>query len=364
MNERAEARISLKAIKQNALNIMSTMRADCKFMAVVKADAYGHGAVPVAKALYDIGVRNFAVATADEGTELRRNGIGGEILVLGKSSLCDRDKLTENDLCQCCDSFDYAAALVKDGLPKLHIKIDTGMSRLGFYCHDSKNADACVSEVKRIFGIPNVKIEGIFTHFAVADEDGEFTKRQFEAFTAVTDKLTAEGFNIGKRHCCNSAATLLYPQMHLDMVRQGIGIYGLERSVPGFPFTPAMTVAARIAKTAVLECGDTVSYGRSFKADKPLRRAVVSFGYADGMPRLLSGRYSVTVNGKQAPILGRICMDMFMIDVTDIDCDEGDEVVIFGADGRASEMADIIGTINYEIVCGISKRVPRVYADS
>ncbi len=363
MNIRAKAEISLNAIKHNALSIMSTLKDSCQMLAVVKADAYGHGAVPVAKALYDIGVRYFAVATAEEGAELRENGLKGNILVLGKTPIEQRSILTDNDLCQACDSVEYAASIVKDGLPKIHIKVDTGMSRLGFYCHDKSFSDTCVKQIIPLYDIPKLQVEGIFTHFAVADEDEAFTYKQFNAFKAVTDKLASLGLKTGLRHCCNSAATLKFPDMHLDMVRQGIGLYGLERSVPEFPFIPAMTVVARIAAVGELEAGDTVSYGRTYKTDKPLRRAVVSFGYADGMPRLLSNRYSVTVNGKKAPILGRVCMDMFMVDVSDIECKEGDSAIIFGKDGEVSQMADIIGTINYEIVCGITHRVPRIYID-
>lgn len=364
MNNRAEARISLKAITDNAKSIMSLLDDGCQMLAVVKADAYGHGAVHVAKALYDIGIRYFAVATAEEGEELRDGGLSGNILVLGKTPVAQRDVLVNNDLMQTCDSYEYAKAIVIDGKPSIHIKIDTGMSRLGFYCHTKDGAEACVKAILPIYEIPKVNVTGIFTHFSVADEEEKsFTIRQFEAFTAVIDGLRGKGCDVGLRHCCNSAATLRFPQMHLDMVRQGIGLYGLERSVPDFPFVPAMTVAARIASVSELEPSDTVSYGRLYTVDKPIKKAVVSFGYADGMPRLLSNRYRVSVNGKDAPILGRICMDMFMIDVSNIDCKEGDEVIIFGKEGKVSEMADIIGTINYEIVCGISRRVPRVYTE-
>ncbi len=367
MTNRAEARISLEAIKSNALNVMALLNGGCRMLAVVKADAYGHGAVPVAKALYGIGVRNFAVATATEGAELRAAGVEGDILVLGKTPVEERDILAEHRLCQTCDSAEYAEAIVKDGAPHIHIKVDTGMSRLGFYCHDVKDVDLCASQISPVFNIPNIKVEGIFTHFAVADESDEecavFTKKQFAAFKGVTDKLTSLGFDIGLRHCCNSAATIRYHEMHLDMVRQGIGLYGLERSVPDFPFTPAMTLCARVAAVGELQAEDTVSYGRTYKADKPVRRAVISLGYADGMPRLLSGRYSITVRGKKVPIIGRICMDMFMVDVSDIECHEGDMAVIFGKGGEVSEMADIIGTINYELVCGITRRVPRIYEE-
>ena len=363
MKNRTEAIINLKAIETNAKNIISTLKPNCQMLAVVKADAYGHGAMQVAERLYNIGVRYFAVATVDEGAELREKGLKGEILVLGKTDVSFSEMLAKYDLCQACDSVEYAKAIANGGARKIHIKIDTGMSRLGFYCHDVSQADVCVENIAPIFTINNLSVEGVFTHFAVADEDIDFTEKQFNAFKTVTDKLTALGYKIGLRHCCNSAATIRFPHMHLDMVRQGIGLYGLERSVPEFPMHPAMTVNARIAAVGELESDDTVSYGRTFKTDKPLRRAVVSFGYADGMPRLLSNRYSVTVNGKKAPIIGRICMDMFMINVSNIECSEGDTVTVFGAKGEVSEMADIIGTINYEIVCGITRRVPRVYEE-
>jgi len=362
MINRSEARIDLEAIRHNARMIIATLNKGCRMMAVVKADAYGHGALPVANALQNMGVTDFAVATADEGAELRAGGIKGNILVLGKTSVADRDKLIDNDLQQACDSVEYAQALVHDGKPALHIKIDTGMSRLGFYCHNSVDAADCAKRILPIYNIKNINIQGIFTHFADADGDTtEFTEQQFCAFTAVISALEGLGKNVGTRHCCNSAATLRYPHMHLDMVRQGIGLYGLERSVEDFPFRPAMAVVARLAAVGELENGDTVSYGRTYSVNKQIRRGVVSFGYADGMPRLLSNRYNVKINGQAVPIIGRICMDMFMVDISDIDCAEGDEVQIFGPKGEVSQMADIIGTINYEIVCGITKRVPRIY---
>lgn len=362
MVNRAEARIDLNAIRSNAVGIISRLNKNCRMMAVVKANAYGHGAVKVATVLSELGIIDFAVATADEAVELRKSGISGNILILGKTPVFEREKLVQYDIQQACDSVEYAKSIVKDGKPAIHIKVDTGMSRLGFYCHNAEDAEKCAEGILPIYDIEGIKVNGIFTHFADADgETDSFTKQQFSAFLAVTESLTAKGKRVGTRHCCNSAATLRYPEMQLDMVRQGIGLYGLERSATGFPFKPAMYVYARIATIGELSEGDTVSYGRTYKASGKVRRAVVSFGYADGMPRLLSNRYSVVVNGVKAPILGRVCMDMFMIDVSGIDCREGDEVQIFGAGGEVSEMADIIGTINYEIVCGISARVPRLY---
>lgn len=360
MTNRAEARISLSAIKDNAENMMMRLNKNCRIMAVVKANAYGHGAPQVAAALENSGVNDFAVATADEGAELRQCGIRGNILVLGKTAPSERDKLVDYELQQACDSVEYAASIVKNGKPEIHIAIDTGMCRLGFYCHKKADAEKCADAVLPIFNIPTIKVKGIFTHFSDA-LDETFTRGQFEAFCAVTDKLTEQGCNIGDRHCCNSAAALRYPDMQLDMVRDGIGLYGLERSETAFTQRPAMSVFARIVTIGWSFAGDCVGYGRTYAVDKPVKRAVVSFGYADGMPRLLSNRCNVTVNGKKAPIIGTVCMDMFMIDVTDIECSEGDEVIIFGEDGEVNVMADTIGTINYEIVCGISDRVKRIY---
>lgn len=364
MDNRAEARIDLNAVKENALGVMERLHDGCRMLAVVKANAYGHGAIRVSKALEQIGVTDFAVATVEEGEELRKSGVSGNILVLGKTPVSHADKLAKYKIAQACDSVEYAKKIAAFGDTAIHIKVDTGMSRLGFYCHDGDGAEKCAEEMLPLFGIPGIRVEGIFTHFADADgETEDFTRRQFKAFTAVCEVLKAHGADVGTRHCCNSAATLRFPEMQLDMVRQGIGLYGLERCTSGFPFKPAMSVFAQISAVGTLEEGDTISYGRTYKADKAIKKAVVSFGYADGMPRLLSNRYSVKVNGKSVPIIGRVCMDMFMIDVSEIECREGDEVCIFGKDGEVSQMADIMGTINYEIVCGISPRVPRIYIE-
>lgn len=363
MKNRAEARIDLKAIQSNANNIKKHLSEGTEFLAVVKADAYGHGAKEVSSALAEIGVKHFAVATAEEALELRNNGLQGEILVLGKSDLSYAKKLIDNEITQSVESVDYARALASYGNVKVHIKIDTGMSRFGIYCHGADDVAQAFEKVKAISEVPQLEITGIFTHFATADEeDDSFTKKQFSAFKALCDKLKEAGVNCGRRHCCNSAGALKFKEMHLDMVRIGIALYGLELSVPGFPLIPAMSVVATLASVSKIEKNDTVSYGRTFKAGNSKAKGVVSFGYADGMPRLLSNKYSLSVNGKKAPILGRVCMDLMIIDLDGIEAKEGDEVVIFGKDNEVSLMADIIGTINYEIVCGITKRVPRVYS--
>ncbi len=358
MINRTEARIDLNAIHNNIKNIM--VDSNAKVLAVVKADAYGHGASAVALYLQDKGISNFAVACTDEGVELRKSGIKGMILVLGKTSKASMDKLVEFNLSQACDSYEYAVELAKHGNVNIHIKIDTGMSRLGFYCHCKEDIDGCIEKISPVFSINGVKIEGIFTHFADTDTDS-FTERQFSVFKELTNRLLDNGYNIGIRHCCNSAAAIKYPHMHLDMVRLGIALYGLERSVPSFPMDISMSVYAGLTSINILKAGDTVSYGRTHTLDRTTKVGVVSFGYADGMPRLLSDKFYVSINGQKASILGRVCMDMFMVDITDIECAEGDEVCIFGKNGEVNEMADIIGTINYELVCGINKRVPRIY---
>lgn len=362
MTNRAEARIDLEAIKTNAKNIINHLSEGTEFLAVVKADAYGHGAKMVSSALSEIGVKHFAVATAEEALELRSNGLEGEILILGKSDISYADKLIENHITQAVEEVDYAKSLASHGKIKVHVKIDTGMSRFGIYCHGPEDLQCAFEKVKEIYEIPQLEIAGIFTHFATADdEDESFTRSQFNAFKALCDKLYEAGINCGLRHCCNSAGALKFKDMHLDMVRIGIALYGLELSVPEFPLIPAMSVVATLASVSKIGKNDTVSYGRTYKAEKGITKGVVTFGYADGMPRLLSNRYSVGVNGKKAPILGRVCMDLMIINLDGIDAKVGDEVVIFGKANEVSLMADIIGTINYEIVCGISKRVPRVY---
>ena len=357
-----KAYIDLSVLKSNALAIKKKLNKDTKFCAVVKADAYGHGAKMVSSALSEIGVKHFAVATAEEALELRSNGLEGEILILGKSDISYADKLIENHITQAVEDVDYAKSLASHGKVKVHVKIDTGMSRFGIYCHGPEDLQCAFEKVKEIYEIPQLEIAGIFTHFATADdEDESFTRSQFNAFKALCDKLYEAGINCGLRHCCNSAGALKFKDMHLDMVRIGIALYGLELSVPEFPLIPAMSVVATLASVSKIGKNDTVSYGRTYKAEKGITKGVVTFGYADGMPRLLSNRYSVSVNGKKAPILGRVCMDLMIINLDGIDAKVGDEVVIFGKANEVSLMADIIGTINYEIVCGISKRVPRVY---
>ena len=360
MTDRNEARIDLEAIYKNIENIMEATDSTAMPLAVVKADAYGHGALRVSSYLQDKGIKNFAVASAEEGVELRNGGIKGMILVLGKTPPENADKLASYNLSQACDSYEYAEKLSELYNIKIHIKVDTGMSRLGFYCHNTFDVDNCAKAISSLYTLENITVDGIFTHFADADFDS-FTDKQYTVFKQLTDTLMSSGKDIGIRHCCNSAAAIKFPYMHMDMIRLGIALYGLERSLPLFPMNIAMSVYARLSSVSVLNVGDTVSYGRTYTLEERKTVGVVSFGYADGMPRLLSNRYSVTINGKKAPILGRICMDMFMIDISGIECAEGDEVCIFGKAGEVSEMADIIGTINYELVCGISKRVRRVY---
>lgn len=339
--------------------------------AVIKADGYGHGAKKIAQTLLDNGADRFAVAVLDEGIELRQAGFKVPILILGFTDKERAKEVVENELEQAVYSWELAEALSKEAssqgkTAKIHIKVDTGMGRIGL----QPNSDS-VRLIKKISQLPNIAIEGIFTHFAVADAvDKEFTKGQYEKFSWICGELEKEKVNINVRHCGNSATIIDLPDMHMDMVRAGIMLYGLKPSdevmLDRLELRQVMSLKVRISHVKEIEAGQSVSYGRKFIADKKTRIASLPIGYADGYTRMLSGKAEALVKGKRVPVVGRICMDQCMIDVTGIeDVKVGDEVVLFGKQEgnfiHIDELADKLGTINYEIVCMISKRVPRVY---
>ena len=334
--QRVRVQICTRKIKENYLHLQSLVPKDCKVLAVVKADAYGHGAIEVCNMLYQTGCRYFAVACIEEALHLRENGIGGDILILGNTDPSYVKQLQEYDLIQTVDSEEYALQLSAKGTVRVHVKVDTGMSRLGLYCHRETDIDATASTVAAIATLPGISVEGIFTHFA--DSDGEtedFTRKQFGLFSDLLKKLEELGVDVGIRHCCNSAGILRFPEMHLDMVRAGLVLYGLMPSayVKDDALQPAMTLIARVSAVNTLLPGDAVSYGGVYRAEKPMRVAVLSIGYADGLVRACRGA-SVTVHTAhglvKAPIVGRICMDQCMIDVTDLGVSVGDEVTVFG----------------------------------
>lgn len=367
---RTWAEIDTKALVHN-LKIFKEKLGDKKFMAVVKADAYGHSVKDLCPVLDQNGADWFAVSNINEAVNLREIGIKKPILILGYTPVDMVRELVNYDISQCVYSLEYAEKLsslaVFHGINvKAHIKLDTGMSRLGFNC---KNEDLIeLSDALKSASLPNIICEGVFTHFAVADrneaeEDG-FTQRQYDLFIKACDQFKENGFGNAIFHCCNSAGTILDNDKHLDMGRVGISLYGLSPSSAlslKDDLIPVMTVKSVVSYVKEINPGDTVSYGRTFKCEKTMRIATVTAGYADGYPRSLSNKGYVYINGKRADIIGRVCMDQMCVDVTDIPSVKmGDEVLLFGKDLKVDDLADLCGTINYEIICGISPRVPRV----
>lgn len=366
---RAWAEINLDALVHNLNTIKSIT--DAKIFSVVKADAYGHSAETVAKVLDEAGSDFFAVSNIEEAKKLRASGILKPILILGYTPPVLAEELTRYDLTQTVFSYAFAEKLndfaAKAGVTvKAHIKLDTGMGRIGFDFRDEGFNE--LVDARRLINFKNLYFEGIFTHFPVADsastEDVAYTKESFRRFVSAIDYLQKEGFNFKLKHCCNSAATLNYKEMHLDAVRPGIILYGLTPDKDmdiGKNFIPVMTFKSVVSMVKHVSAGETVNYGRSYTFAGNAKVATVSAGYADGVMRLLSNKGRVLINGKYANIVGRICMDQFCIDVTEIDVKEGDVVTIFGEGLPTEEQAEKCNTINYELVCGIAERVPRVF---
>lgn len=375
---RTWAEIDLDALAQNFRAVRESASPQTKICCVVKADAYGHGALRIAREFEALGADWFAVSNLEEALQLRLDGIQKPILVLGFTPAEEARSLAKHSISQCVYSSDYADALSRCAeeagvTVKIHVKIDTGMSRLGFYFQDINRDEAAVEEIKRVCALPGLYPEGIFTHFAVSDEGtagDAFTMRQFGCFKEMIEALLREGVSFDVRHCANSAAVFDYPLSHLDMVRAGIVLYGLYpsavlRNTPALK--PVLSLRSVVSHVKEIKPGATVSYGREFTARQALQVATVPVGYADGYFRLLaSGGAQVLLHGKRCPILGRICMDQMMVDVTGLSKVEiGDIVTLIGRDGEeevtADELAACEGTINYEVICGLSKRVPRVY---
>lgn len=363
--------VDLSAIRHNFDTVKSLLRQGCKVMSVVKADGYGHGAVEVANTLRDSDY--FGVACIDEGIQLRENGIEAPILILGYTSPKEARLLTRWRLTQCAFDTAYLTELQNELDPKetlkIHLKIDTGMSRLGFYAHDEESASATARQIADVMQkTPSLEYEGIFTHFSSSDEPNlPHTDEQFACFMQVLKHLEVQGITFPLRHCANSGATLFYPEMHLDMVRPGILLYGYapDPDAGDFGLKPALELKAYVAQVHSIRPGDTVSYNRTFRAEKTMDLATVCIGYGDGLHRMLSHGAPVLVNGKRTKILGRICMDQCVVDVTDIPVKAGDTVTFIGKSGdefiSAAELAKNAKTIHYEILCSIGKRIPRIY---
>ena len=369
---RAWVEIDLDAIAHNVREIKRVTGNKVEMMGVVKADAYGHGVSEVVRTLLDNGVTQLAVSMLDEAIQIRKMGIGVPVLVLSYTDPVRAEEIVFYHVTQTVFSLDLARALsaaaVKLGkTAKIHVKVDTGMTRVGFMPGYS-----AVKNIMEIGKLPGVIVEGIFTHFASADEsERDYTEMQFRKFMSVCSELARVGIHIPIKHVCNSAGIIQYPQMYLDMVRPGIILYGLypsqevDRNI--ICLKPAMTLKANVILVKDVEKDTCISYGRTFRTSRPSRIATLPIGYADGYPRLLSNKGRVLINGESAPIVGRICMDQCMVDVTDLkhEVRVGDEAALFGCQNGAAisveEVAEAIGTINYEIVCIIGKRIPRVY---
>lgn len=371
--KRTWAEINLSNLEHNYRALRGMLPRGCRFVGVVKANAYGHGAIPVAKKLEELGAEYLAVACLDEAVELREAGITAPILILGPTPTDFAAELLQYDLTQSVQDLDAAVVLsdaaVKADKPlKIHIKVDTGMSRLGFLC-DEEHVDASAEEIVKVCTLPNLQAEGVFTHFANADGDEDYSMRQLTRFMNVLDKLSAKGVEFEIRHCAASAAVLNYPCAHLDMVRPGIALYGHYpdpscQGLDGPGLLPVMTLKTRIVAVRELPAGTCISYGCTHTLIRDSRLAVLPIGYADGLERLLSNRAEMLVDGQRVPVLGRVCMDMCMVDVTDLPAVKaGDEVTVFGPELPLEEKADMVGTIQYEMLCGVSRRVPRVYLD-
>lgn len=372
IRKRTWAEISLDNMEHNYRAIRALLGPGCRFLGVVKADGYGHGAVEISRRLEELGADYLAVSNMDEALQIRHAGIRMPLLILGYTPEECACELLEQDITQTiydaetARAFSRAAAALGRRL-RVHFKLDTGMSRLGFLCGEEEleRTAAAVAELARL---PGLEPEGIFTHFAAADDAGEeeYTRLQFDRFMSALGLLREKyGLAFPIRHCASSGAVLNYPWTHLDMVRPGLLLYGVVPSpelTEKISLRPVMTLKTVISSLKELEGGVTVSYGRTYRTERKRLVAVVPVGYADGLQRVLSNRYSVLLRGKRVPITGRICMDMTMLDVTGVPgVQVGDEIEVFGERVPVTEAAELAGTIPYELVCGISKRVPRLY---
>lgn len=367
---RVYAEINLDAIVKNVDNLMALTKENTGALAVVKADGYGHGDVAVAKAVAQK-VTGYAVATLDEAVNLRENGVKKPILVLGYVDPYEFDILVSHEITATVFDVETAqlladAARVQKKQAHCHIKVDTGMRRIGL--EPDENG---IAIVKQITALKELSADGIFTHFAASDEtDKTSAEHQFKLFTDFTGRLEKEGIHFTYRHCANSAAVIDMPQVDLDMVRLGIAMYGMypsdEVKKEKVELFPALDLKSHITMVKEISAGEKVSYGGTFTTTRTTKLATVSVGYGDGYPRALSSKGYVLVRGQKAPIVGRVCMDQMMVDVTDIEnVTRADIVTLIGKDGDAEitveEIAALAGTFNYEFVCDLGKRIPRSY---
>lgn len=359
------AEIDLSAVTHNLSEIRNNINSNVKLCAVVKANAYGHGATQVAQCAIDVGADYLAVATVDEALELRHAGFTQPILILGLIPISAVDAIVANDITQTVVDFNFVNAInhsaqIQNKVAKVHLKVETGMGRIGL------DVESAVELAKHISSLTNVELEGVFSHFANADsKDKSSVYEQLKIFDDVLNQLHNLNINIKIRHIAESAAILEIPQAHYDMVRAGIITYGfypsneVQRTIK---LKPVMKLCSRIAFIKHIKSGTSIGYGREFIAQRDSIIATLPIGYADGYIRAYKG-FHVQIKNKLAPIAGRVCMDQVMIDVTDIDdVKVGDEVILFGSDLiSGDDVANHLNTINYEVTCLISNRVPRIY---
>lgn len=371
--ERIYAAIDLDVISHNIDTIRSKISSGTKIISVVKTDGYGHGAVPIAKELENKEyMYGFATATAEEALILRKAGIKKPILVLGYVFPYTYRQMIQEEIRFTVFREDMLEQIKEEAIKQnktafVHVKVDTGMSRIGIFPNETG-----IRFVSQVLNAENIVLEGIFTHFAKADyEDKTDAYEQFTIFEKFCSDLeTKLDFSIPVKHCANSAAAMEMPETHLDLVRIGIAMYGLwpseEMKKEVYDLKPAFSLHSHIVYIKTLEAGHEISYGGTYKTSKPTKVATIPVGYGDGYPRTLSNKGYVLIHGKKAPILGKICMDQFMVDVTDIDdVKEGDEVILIGNYGDEAitmeTLGDLADRFNYELVCVIGKRVPRIY---
>ncbi len=369
-NQRVWAEVDLDRIAHNT-RIIKEISQKAELMAIVKADGYGHGALEVSKAMLFSGAESLGVAILEEGIDLRKNNICEPILILGYTPENKLSQTINYDLIQTVFHKEMAKKLSEEAvrlhkLSQIHIKLDTGMGRLGFL-----PSEKSIDEIMEISKLPNIKLTGIYTHLADSDsKEREFTETQYKIFKDFTDALYERGLKGLKRHISNSGGIAQYPHMGMDMVRSGILLYGIAPSfdvnVKELGLLPAMSFKTKVSYIKELEEGVSISYSRTYFTSRKTTVATVPVGYADGYSRLLSNKAKVIINGAYAPVIGNICMDQFMIDVTDIDgVTEGTEIVLMGEEKgleiTAEDIARIEGKISYEVLCCIGKRVPRIY---
>lgn len=369
---RTWAEINLSNLEHNYRALRALLPPGCRFLGVIKADAYGHGAIQVARRLEALGAEYLATACLREAMELRDSGgVHTPILILGHTPPEFARRLMEYHLTQTVFDLEGGRALSQAAVRaeqtlKIHIKADTGMSRLGFLC-DEAHMDQAAEEIAAVCRLPGLEPEGIFTHFADSDGSEEYTMLQFTRFLDLLEKLKAKGITFPIRHCANSGAVLNFPCTHLDMVRPGIALYGHYpapscEGLDGPGLLPVMSVKSRIASVKWVPAGTSVSYGRTHTLDRDTRLAVLPVGYADGLFRRCSDQLSMRVGDGWAPIVGRVCMDMCMLDITDLpQVGPGDVVTVFGEDAPIETAAELAGTVQYELLCAVSPRVPREY---